>query len=198
MRDGIKLACRFLAHVLVFPILIWHWIWIPLLGANRCVQGSTEYLSLFPGVIGNYFRNAFLSWTIKRCHPTATISFGTTFSKADATIDESVYIGPGCHLGMVHLERDVLVASGVHITSGARTHGYADSNKPIREQEGALELVTIGERSWIGSSAIIMASVGKNSIIGAGAVVTKPIPDNVIALGVPAKVVQQRDQPTSQ
>ncbi len=160
MRNGLKLAGRLVAHVLVFPILLWHWLWLPLLGADRCVQGSTEYLSLFPGLIGNYLRNAFLSWTIKHCHPSATISFGTTFSKANASIGELVYIGPGCHLGMVDIQRDVLIAAGVHITSGARTHGFADPNKPIREQEGILEVVTIGERSWVGSAAIVMASIG--------------------------------------
>lgn len=198
MRNGIKLAFRLLAHLLVFPILLWHWLWIPLLGADRCVQGSTEYLSLIPGVFGSYLRNAFLTWTIKHCHPTATIGFGTTFSKTNACIDAHVYLGPGCHFGMVHIHRDVLVAAGVHITSGAQTHGYADLNLSIREQEGKLEVVTIGERSWIGSAAIVMANVGKNTIIGAGAVVTRPIPDGVIAVGIPAKVIQQRDQPKSQ
>ncbi|HQR44014.1 MAG TPA: acyltransferase [Gemmatales bacterium] len=181
-----------LAHLFVFPLLLWHWLWIPVLGADRSVQGSTEFLSLIPGIFGNYLRNAFLTWTIKHCHPSATLSFGTTFSKANASIGKLVYIGPGCHLGMVDIQRDVLVAAGVHITSGARTHGFADDNKPIRDQEGTLEVVTIGENSWIGSAAIVMADVGKNTIIGAGAVVTKPIPDNVVAVGIPAKVIQQR------
>ena len=198
MRNSLKLTCRLIAHLLVFPILLWHWLWIPLLGTDRCLQGSTEYLSLIPGIFGSYLRNAFLTWTIKYCHPTATIGFGTIFSKVNARIDEHVYIGPGCHLGMVHIQRDVLVAAGVHITSGAQTHGYADLNSLIREQEGKLEVVTIGERSWIGSSAIVMASVGRNTIIGAGAVVTRPIPDGVIAVGIPAKVIQQRDQAKSQ
>lgn len=197
MRDGLKLLSRILAHLLVFPLLLWHWLWIPFLGADRCIQGSSQCLSLVPGIIGNYLRNAFLSWTITRCDPTATISFGTTFSKANTCIDAYVYIGPGCHLGMVHIERDALVAAGVKILSGARTHGFADLDKPIREQEGKLEMVTIGERSWIGSAAIIMANIGNNSIIGAGAVVTKPIPDQVIAVGIPAKIIQQRDQPKS-
>lgn len=192
MRNGLKLVFRLLAHLFIFPLLLWHWLWIPVLGVDRSVQGSTEFLSLIPGIFGNYIRNAFLTWTIKHCHPSATLSFGTTLSKANASIGEHVYIGPGCHLGMVDIQRDVLVAAGVHITSGARTHGFADTNKPIRDQKGTLEVVTIGENSWIGSAAIVMAHVGKNTIIGAGAVVTKPIPDNVVAVGIPAKVIQER------
>jgi len=198
MRNAVKFVARVLAHIVVCPILIWHWIWVPVLGRDRCIQGSSEWLSLIPGILGVYLRNAFLSWTLEACHPTATISFGTVFSKSKARLDENVYVGPGCFLGLVHIQRDVLIASGVHITSGAQTHGYSDVAIPIREQEGVVTLVTIGERSWVGSAAIVMADVGRNSIIGAGAVVTKAIPENVIAVGVPAKVVQERNQTNSQ
>ena len=63
---------------------------------------------------------------------------------------------------------------------------------PIKDQGGERNLVTIGEGAWIGSGAIVLANVGKGSIVAAGAVVTKPIPDNVIAAGVPAKVLRGR------
>jgi sugar O-acyltransferase (sialic acid O-acetyltransferase NeuD family) len=45
-----------------------------------------------------------------------------------------------------------------------------------------------GAHLGIGSSTIEKHSIGKNSIIGAGAVVTTDIPDNVTAVGVPARV----------
>ena len=35
------------------------------------------------------------------------------------------------------------------------------------------------------------ASIGKNSVIGAGAVVQRPIPENSVAVGVPAKVIKR-------
>jgi acetyltransferase-like isoleucine patch superfamily enzyme len=38
-----------------------------------------------------------------------------------------------------------------------------------------------------------MADVGRDSVIGAGAVVTGPIPDGVVAAGVPARVLRRRD-----
>jgi acetyltransferase-like isoleucine patch superfamily enzyme len=93
---------------------------------------------------------------------------------------------------LVHIEQDVLIGSGVHITSGRDTHGTDDVTRPIREQEGRAELVRIGAGSWIGSGAIVMADVGTNCVIGAGAVVTKPIPDAVVAAGVPAGVIRPR------
>jgi acetyltransferase-like isoleucine patch superfamily enzyme len=62
----------------------------------------------------------------------------------------------------------------------------------MREQQGHLTCVVVGEDTWIGSGAIVMADIGRGSIIGAGAVVTNAVPDNVMAAGVPARVVRTR------
>lgn len=45
----------------------------------------------------------------------------------------------------------------------------------------------------IGTSATVMCGVtiGENSVIGAGSVVTKDIPSNVVAAGVPARVLRK-------
>jgi acetyltransferase-like isoleucine patch superfamily enzyme len=130
---------------------------------------------------------------LARCDWTVTVEFGTTFSRADSLIDTGVYIGPHCHLGLVQIERDVLIAAGVHIPSGPETHGIDDSNKPIREQPGKPRRVRIGAGSWIGSAAVVMADVGCDSVIGAGSVVNRPIPSRVLAAGVPAKVIRSRE-----
>src|SRR5262249_34985147 len=119
--------------------------------------------------------------------------FGTIFSQAGARIDDHVYVGPRCHLGLVHLERNVLVAAAVHIPSGPHTHGTNPSS-PIREQPGERRLVRVGAGSWIGSNAVVLADVGRDAIVAAGAVVTQPIPDGVVAAGVPARIVRQRDR----
>jgi glycosyltransferase involved in cell wall biosynthesis len=50
----------------------------------------------------------------------------------------------------------------------------------------------VGEGAWIGTGAIILADVGKGTVVAAGSVVTKPLPDNVIAAGAPARVVRGR------
>src|SRR5207249_4917243 len=110
----------------------------------------------------------------------------------DARLDENVYVGPRCHLGLVHVERDVLIGAGVHIPSGPSTHGIADPGRPIREQRGSERLVRIGAGSWIGSGAVVMADVGRDAVVGAGSVVTRPVPDRVVAAGVPAVVVRGR------
>ena len=53
--------------------------------------------------------------------------------------------------------------------------------------------VHIGENSWIGANVCIMpgVTIGRNTVIGAGSIVTRDIPDNVVALGVPCKVVRE-------
>jgi sugar O-acyltransferase (sialic acid O-acetyltransferase NeuD family) len=50
----------------------------------------------------------------------------------------------------------------------------------------------VGSFSQIGANATILPdiTIGKNVIIGAGSVVTKDIPDNTVAVGVPAKVIK--------
>jgi acetyltransferase-like isoleucine patch superfamily enzyme len=192
MREAVKSLFRGLALLVVVPALTSFWIRRVFMGGNRALEGSTQTLSLVPGVLGQYLRRAFLARTIAHCAPTAIVSFGTLFSKCDARIDDFVYVGPGCSLGLVHIERDVLIGSGVQITSGRQTHGTANSDQAIREQEGVITLVRIGAGAWVGSAAIVMADVGANSIVGAGAVVTTAIPANVVAVGVPARVVRTR------
>ncbi len=48
--------------------------------------------------------------------------------------------------------------------------------------------VKVGNRVWIGSSAIILpgVTIGNNAIIGAGSVVTKDVDEYTIVAGVPA------------
>ena len=53
--------------------------------------------------------------------------------------------------------------------------------------------IHIGNKVWIGAGVVITkgVTIGDNSIIAAGAVVTHDIPANVIAAGVPAKVIKE-------
>lgn len=192
MRDLLKSLLRGVAVVLVAPRVLSFRIRAALGGPDSALEGSTQSLAKIPGRRGQYLRRAFLPHAIHRCHSSALVCWGTVFSKAGAMLDENVYVGPGCHLGLVHIERDVLLAAGVHVPSGTQTHGTDDVSVPIREQPGKLTLVTIGAGTWVGSAAVIMADVGRDCVIGAGSVVTKPIPDRVVAAGVPAKVIRNR------
>ena len=191
-KEAFKSAARFIASLAVLPILAGYRFNSLLVGPNRALESASQLLSLFPGITGQYLRRAFLERVLARYHPTTLVEFGTLFSQAGAVLDENVYVGPRCQLGLVHLERDVLLAANVQIPSGGKTHYFDDPTRPIREQGGERRMVTIGAGAWIGSGAIILADVGKGTVVAAGAVVTKPMPDEVIVGGVPAKVIRPR------
>lgn len=64
------------------------------------------------------------------------------------------------------------------------------------EKKGNIEVnypITIGDDVWIGSGSIILpgVTIGSGTTIGAGSVVTHDIPANVLAHGVPCKVVRE-------
>ncbi|GFP76997.1 sugar O-acetyltransferase [Clostridium fungisolvens] len=53
--------------------------------------------------------------------------------------------------------------------------------------------ITIGDNVWLGGNVVVNPGVhiGNNVVIGSGSVVTKDIPDNVIAVGNPCKVIRE-------
>ena len=197
LKESLKAAARGAAHLTVLPLWPSFAVRAALLGRDRALESSMQWLSLIPGLIGQYVRRAFLSHAIAACHRSVVIECGVTLSRAGARLDENVYIGPGCRLGLVHLEREVLLAGGVHIPSGGQTHRIDNLSLPIREQPRGERLVRIGAGSWIGEAAVIMADVGYGSVIGAGGVVTREIPPHCVAAGVPARVLRRRDEPSA-
>lgn len=97
----------------------------------------------------------------------------------------SVLIGP------VTIGDDVRLAQNI-VISGLN-HNYKDISKPISEQGVNTEQVYIGDETWIGANAVILAGVfiGKHCIIAAGSVVTKNIPSNSVVAGNPARIIKQ-------
>ena len=53
--------------------------------------------------------------------------------------------------------------------------------------------INIGDGAWLGGKVTIVpgVSIGKHSVIGAGSVVTKDIPDDVVAVGNPCRVIRK-------
>jgi acetyltransferase-like isoleucine patch superfamily enzyme len=192
LRERVKTVARGVAHVLVVPFVASYAVRARLLGADRALMASTQLLAYIPGLPGQYIRRAFLQRTIAACAPSAVIEWGTTLSRAGTRLGKNAYIGPSCHLGLVNIEDDVLIAAGVHIPSGGATHGFNDLTIPIREQPQGLRAVRVGSGAWIGSAAVVMADVGSDTVVGAGAVVTRALPAGVVAAGAPARVLRGR------
>ena len=177
--------------VLVSPLLISYFV-IALIFKDSPIMGFSQFLSLFPGKVGSYLRVAFYRFVFTQCDSEVVISFATIFSKQDTSIEKGVYIGPQCNIGMCHIGKNSLIASGVHIMSGKNQHNFDDLFKPIQQQGGVFEKISIGDDSWIGNGALIMANIGKHCIIGAGSVVVSDVEDYSIMVGNPAKLVKKR------
>lgn len=115
-----------------------------------------------------------------------------------------VRIGRGCHfygadVGMFGSDPYLItIGDNVHITKGVIFITHDGGTLILRKEVPDLELtapISIGNDVYIGVNAVILAGVaiGNRCIIGAGAVVTKSIPDNSVAVGVPARVVKTVD-----
>lgn len=192
MRELIKASIRTLALIVISPALLSYAIRAAIIGPDRALAGSTQALALLPGLTGQYLRRAFLMRTLAACDPSATVEFGTLFSRAGTKIGRNAYVGPRCHIGLADIGENVMLAAGVHVPSGGQTHGSASLDTPMRDQPGTLTMIHIGAGAWVGSAAVVMADVGADTIVGAGAVVTQPLPAAAIAAGVPARVLRMR------
>lgn len=87
----------------------------------------------------------------------------------------------------VWMERPIYFDYGKNIYVG---EGFY-ANTGVTILDGAK--VTIGDNVWVGAQTVINpgVTIGSNVVIGSGSVVNKDIPDNVIAVGNPCRVIRK-------
>ena len=115
--------------------------------------------------------------------------FYTDFGK-NTTIGDRVFINAGCKFqdqGGITIDEGALIGHGVVLAT--LNHDFA----PEKRQQLHPAPIHIGKNVWIGANATVTpgVSIGDNAVIAAGAVVNRDIPANVIAGGVPAKVIRE-------
>lgn len=92
---------------------------------------------------------------------------------------------------------DTFVTIGSHVMLGPRVTISAASHPvdpELRRQAYQYDLpVVLEENVWVGAGATILpgVTIGKNSVIGAGSVVDRDIPPDVVAAGVPCRVLRE-------
>lgn len=89
----------------------------------------------------------------------------------------------------VTIGNNVMVAPNVTISTAG--HPLAAEIR-ITGQQFSLPVV-IEDNVWLGTGVVINpgVTIGRNSVIGAGSVVTKSIPPDVVAVGVPCRVLRE-------
>ncbi len=136
--------------------------------------------ALINGILGKVRENAHIEAPF-HCDYGKNIEVGKNF-----------FVNYNCTIldvGKVVIGDNVMFAPNVSIyTAGHPVH--PDSRNTGYEYGIA---ITIGDNVWIGGNVIINpgVTIGNNVVIGAGSIVTKDIPDNVIAIGSPCKVIRE-------
>jgi acetyltransferase EpsM len=116
-------------------------------------------------------------------HPTAHLSSRTDLA-------EGTIVGVGSIIAShSRLGRHVVVNRGVLIGH----HTQIDDWVTISPGANIAGNCHIGTQTYVGMGAVILdhVTIGKQSVIGAGAVVTKAVPDRVMVVGVPARIVKE-------
>jgi sugar O-acyltransferase (sialic acid O-acetyltransferase NeuD family) len=117
-------------------------------------------------------------------HPRATVAADVRIG-AGTVVMAGAVLNPNATLGesvivntCASVDHDCVLGNAVHLSPGAHLAGR----------------VRVGDESWIGLGAVVLEglNVGERTIVGAGAVVTRDLPANVVAYGVPAKVIRSR------
>lgn len=93
----------------------------------------------------------------------------------------------------------IRIGSDVTIAHNVVFHTHDGGVRTFRKTVPGINVfgrITVGDNVFIGSDSIILPNVkiGNNVVIGSGSVVSRDIPDNVVAVGCPAKPIKTLEQ----
>ncbi len=117
---------------------------------------------------------------ISAVHPQATISPEASVAPGCSVMPQAVVntrarVGKHCIINSgAMVEHDCQVGDGCHISVGAILAGR----------------VNVGSCTLVGAGVTVLPhlSIGANTVVGAGAIVTAVLPDDAVAMGIPARV----------
>ena len=114
---------------------------------------------------------------------------------ANTWFGEGTFVNHGCYF-----MDGAKITIGNHVFIGPFC-GFYTANHPLQyaERNRGLEQalpITIGDNCWLGANVSVLpgVSIGNGCVIAAGSVVTQNLPDNSLAMGVPAHVKRVIEQ----
>ena len=171
------------------------------------------YLPMDPAILDEQLACLDRLYTFNQTRPTELERRQALLREMFAEVGENCYIEPPLHTNFggrhVHFGRQVY--ANFNLTLVDDTHIYvgdctmfgpnvvvATAGHPIlpelREQGYQFNMpVHIGRNCWLGAGVIVLpgVTIGDNVVVGAGSVVTKDLPDNVVAVGNPCRVLRE-------
>ena len=171
-----------------------------LFNSFKIIKSRDELMALYAngflfilGVGGSKNRvllyNKFIEW---RGRPTTLISNNAKVGKYSTIIEDGTLVLDGAKItNNVSIGKGSLINKGAFIGHDVVIGDYCDIAPGVRITGG----VTIGHNTEIGTGAIVIPkiNIGNNVVVGAGAVVVKDLPDNVVAVGNPARIIKVRN-----
>jgi sugar O-acyltransferase (sialic acid O-acetyltransferase NeuD family) len=138
-------------------------------GRNKIIDSFQSYNLDFPPLI----------------HPDAYIGSNCTIGMG-VVVGPKTVVAPNCKLGNFSL-----LNRGLSIGHDTELGEYVTLSPGV----SIAGMVNVGSMTTVGIGATIIdeLKIGNNSFVGAGAVVVNDVPDNVLVVGVPAKIVKKRE-----
>lgn len=107
----------------------------------------------------------------------------------NTTVENSILLAAIEHKN-IYIGKDCMFSDQIELRTGD-SHSIIDSK--TRKRNNFAKDIIIGNHVWIGTRCVILkgVNIGDNSIVAASSLVSKSVPSNVIAAGVPAKVIKK-------
>lgn len=179
---------------------------------EKAQQGYLYDANYDENIVKDRLNSADLCYQFNLCKPSDTATqteiikqlFGKT--KGSFVITAPFYCDYGKNISIgenFYTNHNCTILDGAKVTFGdnvfiAPNCVFSTAGHPIdaEQRNAGLEIalpITVGDNVWIGTNVSVLPGVkiGSNVVIGAGSVVNKDIPDGVVAVGNPCRVLRK-------
>ena len=119
--------------------------------------------------------------------PPFTCDYGCNVKVGDNTVIN--HSGVFLDTNEINIDKHALIGQKYRLYGDIKSFDIEARNEGIEKAK----TINIGDGAWLGGKVTVVpgVSIGKHSVIGAGSVVTKDIPDDVVAVGNPCRVIRK-------